>query len=82
MSFDYEEFKIKLSVFGTIYYSAELITSTYVNLEFVLNNPDIDQILINISNLITNEILPYFPILINMNVDSNRMKASFKRQLE
>jgi hypothetical protein len=79
MSFDLQQFNIQLSSFGTVQYSQEIIISDYVCLEFVCVDIDVNYTLSNISNLMVSDVLPYFPLLQNLSIDTNRIKGALKR---
>jgi hypothetical protein len=78
MSFNLEVFNQQLSAFGTVDYSAVVPSGECDCLEFVCIGIDTQYALANISGLF-DEILPHFPILITISIDTNRVKGAFKR---
>jgi hypothetical protein len=77
MSFDLELFNKQLSAFGTVDYSAVVQSRECDCLEFLCIAIDVQYTLSNISGLL-NDITPYFPLLITISIDANRIKGAFK----
>ena len=75
MSFNLEEFKIALAPFGTLVYA------TIINdkLEFVVDDVNYLYAVSNFGELTTTQILPYYPNLIVLGLDTIRLKGAFRK---
>ena len=80
MSFNLEEFKTSLVPFGTLNYALVWDPgedSEY--LEFVVDQVNYLYAVNNFGVEVTNEILPYYPNLLVLSMDRNRLKAAFRK---
>ena len=80
MSFDLEEFKTALQPFGTLNY-AMLFNEGDANesLEFVVDDVNYLYSVSNFGELVSTQILPYYPNLIVLSMDRIRLKGAFRK---
>jgi hypothetical protein len=80
MSFDLEKFKIALQPFGTLTY-ARIFNECEANehLEFVVDDVEYLYAVSNFGELVSSEILPYYPTLIVLSMDRIRLKGAFRK---
>ena len=80
MSFNLEQFNTQLSAFGTVENSSVRAQNGEC-LEFVVVDITTSYTIENLSSLFINDIQPYFPNLINISIDENRIKGAFKKMI-
>tara|TARA_Y100000389_G_scaffold79560_1_gene76301 strand:+ start:602 stop:829 length:228 start_codon:yes stop_codon:yes gene_type:complete len=73
MSFDLEEFKLKLQPFGDLIYA----TSNDNIVEFVVENIQYLYAVSSFGEFTINHILPYYPKLLTLSMDKVRLKGAF-----
>jgi len=80
MSFDLESFKLSLTPFGTLNY-AMIFNEGQADehLEFVVDDVEYLYAVSNFGELVSNEILPYYPSLIVLSMDRIRLKGAFRK---
>ena len=79
MSFDLEVFKEKLEPFGSLTYAIIIDKGKESeHLEFVVDSVNYLYAVINFGVFTTTEILPYYPNLIVLSMDTLRLKGAFK----
>lgn len=75
MSFDIENFRLKLQPFGDLVYA----TSNEDNVEFVVENIQYLYAVSNFGEFTTTQILPYYPNLLVLSMDKIRLKGAFSK---
>ena len=80
MSFDLESFKLSLVPFGKLNYAMIFNEGEeQEHLEFVVDNVNYLYAVANFGELVSSEILPYYPNLIVLSMDKIRLKGAFKK---
>lgn len=80
MSFDLESFKLSLVPFGTLNYAMIFNEGEAdEHLEFVVDNVNYLYSVSNFGELVSSEILPYYPTLIVLSMDRIRLKGAFRK---
>jgi len=72
MSFDLQKLKDKLNTYGKI----EFIDNTD-KIEFIVFEINYMLVLDDFNSVVKNDILPYYPNLVIMSLDTNRLKCCF-----
>ncbi len=79
MSFDLESFKLSLTPFGTLNYALIFNEGEAdEHLEFVVDDVNYLYSVSNFGELVSSEILPYYPTLIVLSMDRIRLKGAFR----
>ena len=79
MTFNLDTFKTSLEPFGTLTYARiydKGLPSEYI--EFVVDSVEYLYAVVNLGQLVTNDILPYYPTLDGISMDRLRLKGVFR----